>query len=181
MTSVNDPIRDPHIAARRRKVAALRMRHLTQREIATMLPVEPNPIVSDVTGEPYDLATISRDLKHIEEQWRKDAIEDLTVLKGKHVAELREVRRAAWQQNKLFYVLKALEQEAKVLGLEELPQLPQGVNIFNFDLGEVPLERLKELDQLLDSIAGESETITIDADGDGATQGQLEAGDRAAG
>lgn len=110
------------IERRRRAVAALRLRHLTQREIVDALAKQgfrnPN------TEKPYELGTVNSDLKALEAEWRASALGDITQHKGNHVAELTEVRRKAWQDNKLFYVLKSLEQEARVLGLEATEKDP---------------------------------------------------------
>jgi hypothetical protein len=98
----------------------LRLRHGTTREIVAALANRAegrNP----TTGEPWDHTTIHRDIKALEKQWREVAHERIDKHKATHLAELREVRRAAWQANngpKLFYVLKSLEQEARILGLE---------------------------------------------------------------
>lgn len=102
------------LGLRRRRVAHLRLRHLTQREIADEL---------SNTDTPASIATVNRDIKHLEQQWKQESMRDTGTLKGNHVAELRETRRVAWEgkdgRPQLFYVLKALEQEARVLRLEE--------------------------------------------------------------
>lgn len=110
---------DVHIDRRRREVAALRLRKYTQVEITEELPKR--GIVNPKTGKGYDLAQINRDLKAIQTQWKSDAKRDMGTLKAEHLAELKEVRREAWNDKKprLFYVLKSLEQEARVAGLEE--------------------------------------------------------------
>lgn len=53
--------REYHIADKRRRVAALMLRGLTQREITTALPMGDQPIVNPDTGETYDLSTVNRD------------------------------------------------------------------------------------------------------------------------
>jgi hypothetical protein len=102
------------IDVRRRRVAEMRLRHLTQREIAEEL---------QKTDTPGSVATVNRDIKHLEQQWKAEAVRDTGILKGNHVAELREARRTAWQgrngKPELFYIMKGLEQEARVLRLEE--------------------------------------------------------------
>lgn len=106
-----------HRDARRRKVAGLRLRGLTQQEIAGLLPRGDEPILNPKTGEPYDLATVNRDLKHLEAEWKAQAAGDIAELKGNHLAELREVRRRAWQGTQLNTVMRSLEHEARVLGI----------------------------------------------------------------
>jgi DeoR/GlpR family transcriptional regulator of sugar metabolism len=100
--------------ARRRTVASLRLRHLTEREISEKL---------EETETPASPATVHRDIKYLEAQWKAESRRDIAELKANHLAELKEARRVAWEgQNgkpQLFYVLKSLEQEARVAGLEE--------------------------------------------------------------
>ena len=109
---------ETHVAQRRRKVAALRLEGLTQREIERLLPLGKDPIKNPRTGEPYDLATVNRDLKHLREEWREEAVGDIASVKGAHLAELREARRAAWEAGDLCAVLRGLGQEAGLLGLD---------------------------------------------------------------
>lgn len=105
---------------RRRRVARLRLRGLTQREI--MAGLAEQGILNPDTGAAYELGTINRDLKAIEAEWKSEAVGDIAQHKGNHLAELKETRRVAWADKKgpkLFYVLKSLEQEARVLGLDD--------------------------------------------------------------
>lgn len=102
---------------RRRLVAGLRLRHLTLQEITDAIAKQ--GLVNPRTDKPYDLSQIHRDVKYLEKQWKQEAAKDIAEHKGNHLAELVETRRRAWQDNKLYYVLKSLEQEAKVLGLED--------------------------------------------------------------
>lgn len=93
-------------------MAKWRLRHLTQNEIAEKLAE---------TDTPGSVATVNRDIKVLEAQWRASSLIDFAQLKANHLAELREARKVAWEgeKPKLFYVLKSLEQEARVLGLED--------------------------------------------------------------
>src|SRR3712207_5780484 len=78
------------VTARRNKIAGLMLRGLKPSEIVRYLPESPNPIVNIETGKPFNSSTITRDIAWLKEQWKRDALEDLTILKGQHVAELRE-------------------------------------------------------------------------------------------
>jgi hypothetical protein len=109
-----------HIDQRRRQVAAMRLRHMTQREIADALPRA--GIVNPKTGQPYDLAQVNRDLKALKEEWRQGAQEDLATMRGEHHAEILEARRKAWADGKLYYVFEGLRQEADLLGLKMVPE-----------------------------------------------------------
>ena len=104
------------IAHRRRAVDQLRLQQLTYHEIAEALPRrgEQNPD----THKPWSLAIIGRDVKALEQQYRIDAGRDVVSLKAQIVAELREVRRQAWAHKDLGNVLKSIQQECKVLGLD---------------------------------------------------------------
>jgi hypothetical protein len=100
---------------RREKVTRLRLRHLSLREIVQEL--DQQGIRNPRTHEPYDLTTIHRDIRALEREWEERAAEDMARHKGELIAELREARRQAWDDDKLSYVLRSIEQEAKILGL----------------------------------------------------------------
>jgi hypothetical protein len=126
------------VEMRRRRVAHWRLRHLTQREIASQLAQ---------TDTPASLATVNRDVRHLEAEWRFQAAQDLAQLKANHLAELKEVRRVAWQGDngpKLLYVLKSLEQEARVAGLEEIGSQDVDRATENFRLGAQAMRQLWE-------------------------------------
>jgi DNA-binding transcriptional regulator LsrR (DeoR family) len=69
------------IEARRRKVARLYARKITQTEIAQSLGV--------------DQATVSRDVQAIEAQWRREAQAEVGAIRAQELAELREMERYA--------------------------------------------------------------------------------------
>lgn len=122
--SLNRSNQQAHIDRRRRWVARLRLRGMTQREIVDRLlrVVEegyPTGIRNPRTGKPYALGTINSDLKAVGKRWREAATQDIAAHKARQMAELAEVRRAAWAKGHLTSVLKALLQEAKLLGLNE--------------------------------------------------------------
>ena len=71
------------------------------------------------TGNPWSLGTIHNDIKHIHEQWRREATRDVAEYVRRQLAELQEVRREAYRQGRLDWVLKSLMQEAQLLGLNE--------------------------------------------------------------
>lgn len=110
---------DAIVAHRRRRVAALRLGGLTQREITEALPLGKNPIVNPISGEPYALGTINRDVMALEQKWERRAVEDIALAKAMNLAETREARRAAWQKGLLSLVYRGLEHEANLLGLND--------------------------------------------------------------
>lgn len=71
--------RDHEANARRRKVARLVARKVTQTEIADMLGV----------GQ----ATVSRDIRVIEAEWRAGAATEISAIRAMELAELREMER----------------------------------------------------------------------------------------
>lgn len=123
------------IDRRRAAVAAYRLRHYSIREIVDALPhgivdkrdKDDKPltwhipeVVNPATGKGYGLGTVERDLEALKEEWLRDASEAFGELKAQHLAGIRQGIRAAWQQNKLYYVFRGLELEAAVLHLTEM-------------------------------------------------------------
>ena len=70
------------------------------------------------TGQPWGLATIKRDLQGLEAQWRKEALCNISILKGEQLAALREVRGAGWNAGDLTAVLQALKAEITLCGTQ---------------------------------------------------------------
>lgn len=101
---------------RRRQVAAMRLRGMTQREIVEGL--ESRGRVNDATGNPWSLAIVNRDLKMLKQEWREETMKDVAEHKARNLAELREARRMAWQDRKHYAILQGLKQEAELLGLD---------------------------------------------------------------
>ena len=67
--------------ARRKRVLALYLRHVTQSEIASLLNV--------------NQSTISRDIEVIEAEWRKERDRDLSEWKARMLADLESIERDA--------------------------------------------------------------------------------------
>lgn len=99
---------------RRRQVAILRLRGMTQREIIATL--ERQGVVNPATGQPWSLGIINIDLKALDAEWRAEAAKAIDEHKARQLAELNEVRRAAWAAKDLVTVLRVLKQEADILG-----------------------------------------------------------------
>lgn len=112
------------IEDRRRKVARMRLRGYTQREITQGLASagERNP----TTNEPWSLGIVNSDLKALTKQWRKEASGDTEEMRGTQLAEIREARRLAWRVEKLYYIYEGLRQEAELLGLKLEPERDWG-------------------------------------------------------
>lgn len=115
MGAKNRPENDV-VQARRERVASLRARGRTMREIASELAEE--GIVNPDTLEPYSLPTIKGDIDAIRRQWQGNANQDTAAMVADQLAEIAEVKRAAWGGKRLDLVLRALEREAKLQGLD---------------------------------------------------------------
>jgi hypothetical protein len=111
--------REAIIAQRRRHVASLAARQLTQREIVASL--EKLGCVNERPGKnpkPWDRTTINHDLKALKQEWRELAQQDMATHQAQRLAELSEVKRRAWADGDLGIVLRASKQEAEMLGLD---------------------------------------------------------------
>lgn len=105
------------IAERRKKVASLRLRGWTQREIQRSLAIGNNVYHNPSTGKPFSLGIINSDIKALERQWLAKAADSTDEYKASVLAEIAEVKREAWSQGDLRVVLSALKQEAELVGL----------------------------------------------------------------
>lgn len=103
------------IDQRRRLVAERVLRKRTQREIVDDL--YDADLRNPDTGQPYCLATVNRDIAALRKRWKADAAKDMADAVADHLAELVEVRRAAWTDKELTIVLRALSQEAEIRGI----------------------------------------------------------------
>ena len=101
-------------AARRERVASLRLRGLTEREIVAAL--EQQGFHNPETGKGYDLATICRDLQALKKQWMDNAAADIAQHKAQQIAELRELTRRNWAKDDLPEVRQCLALAARILG-----------------------------------------------------------------
>ena len=121
----------PHVQAvidvRRDIVASLAARGMRQTEITKQLgsPTinrngedykNPSFLINPETGEPFDKATINRDIKALREQWRKSASVNSDEYFGEQLAELREARRRMWAKGNEEGVTRNLGLEIKLTG-----------------------------------------------------------------
>lgn len=95
------------VAARRQRVASLRLKGATLREIQGILQSE---------GRPASLGTVHSDLKALEAEWEEQAAADIAQHRTRQLAELAEVKREAWRDGRLSLVLQALRQESEITG-----------------------------------------------------------------
>ena len=99
---------------RRQQVASMRLRGMTQREIQTALVGM--GVVNPRTGKKYSIGTVNSDLQRLIQEWRDNAQRDIQELQAEILAQLQEVKRAAWAQKDLKAVLQALKQETRLMG-----------------------------------------------------------------
>lgn len=109
------------VTIRREAVSSLRLRGLTLREITVALTKQNPPIVNSKTGEPYCAATILNDLDALKKEWREHASADIAEHHARELAEIGEIKRAAWAGKDAELALKALDREMKLLGTLRQP------------------------------------------------------------
>jgi hypothetical protein len=104
------------VEGRRSRVAFHLVRHESIREIVNSLVKEGehNP----ATGEPWSFYAVHSDTVWQREQWRKDVLADTAKVQGAVLAQIREVQHQAWLRNNYNLLLKALQQERELLGLD---------------------------------------------------------------
>lgn len=113
------------VAQRRQRVASLRARGLTLDEIWIQISQpyvggNPNPsyMPNPDTGQPFDRSTVQRDLQAIHKVALEAIQQSGLDIKARVQAELDELRRAAWSAKRYDLVLRCLEREAKLYGLD---------------------------------------------------------------
>jgi hypothetical protein len=112
------------IAHRRELVARLRIRGLSLREIVVALakPGE-GQIINPQSDEPFTLTTIKEDCHYLDKEWLKRQAATTDSHKARVYLEIQEVKRAAWKDNDLSVLLRALKQECDLLGLDAPKQV----------------------------------------------------------
>jgi len=122
-------IHERQIDQRRALVAKYTLRGYSQRGIVDTL--KEKGIINTRTGKSWALGTISNDSQELVTQWREKAGQDISLHKARLLAEIQEVKRAAWNSDDLSLVLNAIKEEAALLGLNksntsiDITNLPQ--------------------------------------------------------
>lgn len=131
------------VLLRRERVAQLRARGLTQREITAALakPPDSGGLRNPDTNAPYDLSTINGDIKALRKDWQARAAEITSAHRADQLAEIAQLKREAWLAKKYDLVLRALEREAKLLGTDA-PQKNININVPE-DVLQALLDRLE--------------------------------------
>lgn len=105
------------ISARRAVVAECIVKGMSKYEIRD--EVTARGILNPSTGEPYGPETIRSDTKRIQELWEQEVKLHYDIHVSRILGQIRAVRKQAWAELKLDVILKTLEQEVKLLGLDK--------------------------------------------------------------
>ncbi|MCR9292057.1 MAG: hypothetical protein NXI32_05010 [bacterium] len=139
------------VAKRRELIASMRLRGATLLEIQEMLTAE-GIVNHDRGGKPFSRAMISKDVKVIRETWAKKVLADSQEYYGRLLAEIQELKKASWSRGNHELVLKCLEREARMLGLDKPIKLDIGITDGDKVVGEVlaetPTEKLEVLHEI---------------------------------
>jgi len=115
-----------HRSERRRKVSEARLRGMTTRQITDWL--EEINFLNPKTGGPYALNTVHHDLRRIENEWKKQSVEAHSTLRAREIAELKEIKKAAWLTGDLQLVIKASTRICEIIGLNAPKAIDQTVH-----------------------------------------------------
>lgn len=123
-------------------VSSAKLRGMTSSDIVALLSEE--GVVNPLTDEPWSITTINNDLREIEERWKTEMLRDVSEHRSRVLAELNEVKMASWKTGKLSLVLRAIDQEVGLLGLNELERMGVEIALTNL-LKSLPKEFADEL------------------------------------
>lgn len=138
---------DEHIILMRQNiVASCRARGMTIAAITSKLADK--GVLNPRTKAPYASITISKDIKQIEDRWKDNMMMNISDHRSRVLAELREVKSAAWGVGQLSIVLRSIEQEVNLLGLNELERIGVEIALANLLKG-FPKEIADQLKVLL--------------------------------
>ena len=109
---------DPNIAKRVQVISSLKLRYgWTAPRIYEEL-ANNRELWNPRTGKPWSVQTIRFDLQKLKRQWREEAAKNFDDHMSQQLLSIREARQAAWGQHDVGNVLRALKQEADLLGLD---------------------------------------------------------------
>ena len=123
-------------------VSSAKLRGMTSADIVSFLAEQ--GVVNPVTEEPWSITTINNDLRDIEERWKEEMLRDVSDHRARVLAEINEAKQAAWKSGKLSLVLRAIDQEVGLLGLNELERMGVEIALTNL-LKSLPKEFADEL------------------------------------
>lgn len=135
--------------ARRERVSQLRVRGLTIRQISDILEEE-GFLRPD--GTPWSHVTIWNDLKIIKEEWMESTREEFGGMVAERLAEIREARRMAWQNEDFEMVDKLWKREVDLLGLQAPDRLHIGGDKDSLPIKLDIQESAEKFGRLLDTL-----------------------------
>ena len=151
---------------RRERVAQLRLRGLSSREICRALAQGDHPILSPRTGRPYDHTVILDDLVALKLEWKEARGEAFDAHIDRQFSELNELKKFAWAQKDGNLALRALSEEMSLLGTKkpqefvlkidiniiyQIIELAESLNMKPSEIFETALRRLDALKKLQDA------------------------------
>ena len=131
---------------RQRIVSSCRCRGMNSEETQTFLAEK--GVINPRTQSPFSLGTINGDLKEIEARWMDEMMMNISFHRSRVLAELRETKAAAWKAGQLSIVLRSIDQEVALLGLNELERMGVEIALANLFRG-FPKEVADQLKEIL--------------------------------
>ena len=135
---------------RRAKVTELLVKGNTMNQIWEEMDADED--YRNPKGKSWGMSAISNDVKYVRERWQKIAHLHYDVHIGRLMGQIRAVRKTAWAQNELPIVLKTLEQEIKLLGLDKASKTDIDWKEALRNRGINPLEKFEDLVQSTDEL-----------------------------
>lgn len=119
------------VASRRNKVAALRLRGLSQHAIWEALKADPSQggMRNPKTGEPFSIGTINGDIQALEAEWRATASIATSDHMARELAEIQAIKVMAFTQKNPTLALRAIELEMKLLGTSAPQKIDLGLPV----------------------------------------------------
>lgn len=119
---------DPVIEQRRARVATLQLFGWTLARITLALADE--GLINPVSRAPWSLDTIHKDMQALKAEWKASREHAVEEHMAAHLAKLERVQEETWTDRQWSAYLTALEQQAKLLGLNAptkvAPTTPDG-------------------------------------------------------
>jgi len=124
------------IDRRRELVASMRLRGLTQRQIVVALSSPDKGFRNPETGEPWSLGTVNADIKALNARWKRSAQKKTIAYKSKALAELEELKLAAWNAKNLELVRRCISDIRAMMGTDS----PSKAEVTGADGGPIQQE-----------------------------------------
>lgn len=131
---------------RQKIVSSAKLRGMTPEEITVFLAEK--EIINPRTDLPWSVQTIKNDLRELEARWEDEMFVNISKHRARVLAELRETKAAAWKAGQLSLVLRAIDQEVNLLGLNELERMGVEIALANLFAG-FPKEIADQLKTIL--------------------------------